>query len=129
MKKISVKEFIWYAACGIITVFGLICMVFGIVGYHMKGSSSQNFIVAFEDKLPFPLRYWGIIFMAVGVIVAIVVMLVNAKKADREIEKKVRREQRLAAQASEAIEVKKAVEVVEEPKPEEPEVIPTAVER
>jgi len=41
-------------------------------------------------------------------------LLFNAKKADREVEKKVRREQRLAAQASKTIEVKKAVEIVEE---------------
>lgn len=119
MKKVSVKEFIWYAACGVVVAFGLICMIFGIVGYHMAGQT--NFIVEFEAKLPFELRYWGIIFMAVGVLVALVVLLVNAKKADREFDKKVRREQRIAAQSNQTIEVKTAVEVVEEkPVPEEP---------
>lgn len=118
MKKVTVKEFCWYAACGIIIVFGLICMIFGIVGYHMGGSASMNFITNFEKKLPFGLRYWGIIFMAAGVLVGIIVLLVNAKKADREVEKKIRREQRLAAQSSQTIEVKQAVEVIEEPKPE-----------
>lgn len=115
MKKVTVKEFIWYAAAGIVVVFGLICMVFGIIGYHMGGSPEQNFVTQFESKLPFGLRYWGIIFMAVGVIVAIIALLVNAKKADREVEKKIRREQRLAAQADQTIEVKQAVEVIEEP--------------
>lgn len=119
MKKVSVKEFIWYAACGVVVAFGLICMIFGIVGYHMAGQT--NFIVEFEAKLPFELRYWGIIFMAVGVLVALVVLLVNAKKADREFDKKIRREQRIAAQSNQTIEVKTAVEVVEEkPVPEEP---------
>lgn len=118
MKKVSVKEFIWYAACGVVVALGLICMIFGIVGYHMAGQT--NFILDFEAKLPFELRYWGIIFMAAGVLVALVVLLVNAKKADREFDKKVRREQRIAAQSNQTIEVKNAVEVVVE-KPAETE--------
>lgn len=112
MKKVTTKEFIWYAGCGLVIVFGLICMIFGIIGYHMSGSN--NFITEFEKKIPLQsLRVWGIIFMAIGVVVGIICLLVNAKKADREVEKKVRREQRLAAQANQSIEVKKAVEVVE----------------
>lgn len=116
MKKISTKEFIWYAVCGIVAVFGIICMVFGIIGYYLP---ANNFIREFEGKLPFELRYWGIIFMAVGVVVAIIALVVNAKKADREVEKKIRREQRLAAQNSMDIEVKSAVQIVEEKPAEE----------
>lgn len=77
-------------------------------------SGSQNFITDFESKIPLQsLRLWGIIFMAIGVVVGLICLLVNAKKADRDIEKKIRREQRLAAQANQSIEVKNAVEVVE----------------
>ena len=118
MKKISTKEFLWYAGCGLVVVFGIMCMVFGIVGYHLP--SSNNFIKDFEAKIPLDLRIWGIIFMAAGVIVAIIALIVNAKKADREIEKKVRREQRLAAQNSMDIEVKSAVQIVEEKPVEKP---------
>lgn len=118
MKKVSTKEFIWYAACGIVIIFGIICMVFGIIGYHMP--ASNNFIKDFEAKLKvLDLRTWGIIFMAVGVVVAIIALVVNAKKADREVEKKLRREQRIAAQSAMNVEVKNAVEIVEE-KPAEP---------
>ena len=120
MKKISTKEFIWYAACGLVIVFGLICMIFGIIGYHMGGETVNNFIKSFEAKLPISLRAFGIIFMAVGVVVGIIVLLFNAKKADREVEKKIRREQRIAAQSNMNIEVKKAVEVVEEKPAVEP---------
>lgn len=119
MKKISTKEFIWYAGCGIVIIFGLICMIFGIVGYHMGGSLENNFVVQFESKLPFGLRYWGLIFMAIGVIAGVLVLLFNAKKADRDYEKKIRREQRLAAQNDNTIEVKNAVEVVTEKPAEE----------
>ncbi|MCQ2802006.1 MAG: hypothetical protein MJ222_05230 [Bacilli bacterium] len=118
MKKISTKEFIWYAACGLVIVFGIICMVFGIIGYHMP--ASNNFIKDFEAKIPLDLRIWGIIFMAAGVVVAVIALVVNAKKADREVEKKNRREQRLAAQSNMNIEVKSAVQIVEEKPAEEP---------
>lgn len=122
MKKVTTKEFIWYAAGGLIIAFGLICVIFGIIGYRMTGPTSQNFIAEFEGKVfkkgKLDLRSFGLIIMAVGVIFSVVVLSVNAKKADREVEKKIRREQRIAAQANSTIEVKSAVEVVKE-QPEE----------
>ena len=81
---------------------------------------SNNFVLDFEAKIHLGLRYWGIIFMAIGVIAGIIVLVVNAKKADREVEKKVRREQRLAAQSNMNIEVKSAVQIIEEKPAEEP---------
>ena len=114
MKKVTTKEFLWYLGCGLLGFLGLICIVFGIIGYHMAGPTGTNFITQFEDKLKFELRYLGLIFLAAGVVLAICVLLFNAKKADREVEKKIRREQRLAAQANSTIEVKKAVEIIEE---------------
>ena len=85
-------------------------------------SSSANFIEAFESKLKLDLRYIGLILVGGGVAILVVVLLFNAKKADREVEKKVRREQRIAAQSNKTIEVKNAVEVIEvqaeEPKAE-----------
>lgn len=122
MKKVTTKEFIWYAACGLLVAFALICIIFGIVGYHMAGPSDQNFIVQFEAKVfkkgKLDLRSFGLIVLAVSVLITVIVLCVNAKKADRDIEKKLRREQRLAASVSSTIEAKNAVEVVEE-KPEE----------
>lgn len=120
MNKVSTKEFIWYAGCGLVIVLGLICMIFGIVGDHMSVPASQNFIKTFQEKIPFQsLRLWGVLFLAIGLVVGVIVLLYNAKKADREVEKKIRREQRLAAQSAMNVEVKNAVEVVEE-KPAEP---------
>lgn len=116
MKNVSNKEFAWYIVSGLIVAFGIIAMVFGIVGYHMPGPIADNPIAQFEDKIVLDLRTWGIIFMAVGVILAVIVLVVNAKKVDRNVEKKLRREQRISAQANGTIEVKKAVEIVEETK-------------
>jgi len=120
MKKVTTKEFIWYLACGLIIFLGLISIIFGIIGYHMGGPSELNFVKAFETKLKFELRYLGLILLGVGVAASIIVLLFNAKKADREVEKKIRREQRLAAQNNKTIEVKKAVEVIEEAPKAEP---------
>ena len=118
MKKVTTKEFIWYAACGLLIAFALICIVFGIVGYRMAGPTSENFIVQFEAKVfkkgKLDLRSFGLIVLAVSVVITVIVLCVNAKKADRDIEKKLRREQRIAASANSTIEVKNAVEVVEE---------------
>ena len=80
----------------------------------MAGPTGTNFIVEFEEKIKFELRYIGLILIAAGVVLAVIVLLINAKKADREVEKKIRREQRLAAQANQTIEVKQAVEIIEE---------------
>ena len=122
MKKVTTKEFIWYLGCGLLIFLGLICVVFGIIGYHMSSASGANFIETFEAKIKIELRFLGLILIAAGVVLSIGVLLFNAKKADREVEKKIRREQRIAAQNSKTIEVKNAVEVlevpVEEKKPE-----------
>ena len=120
MKKVTNKEFIWYLACGLIAFLGVVAVVFGILGYHMP--SQLNFVEELEEKMNFELRFLGLILIAGAVVLSIIVLLFNAKKADREIEKKVRREQRIAAQNSNNIEVKQAVEVIQEPAPKaEPE--------
>ena len=120
MKKVTNKEFIWYLACGLIAFLGVVAVVFGILGYHMP--SQLNFVEELEEKMNFELRFLGLILIAGAVVLSIIVLLFNAKKADREIEKKVRREQRIAAQNSKTIEVKQAVEVIQEPAPQaEPE--------
>lgn len=118
MKKISTKEFIWYAACGLVATLGLICIVFGIIGDHMGVPESQNFVATFEESINFQLRYLGLIFIGAALVVFIIALLFNAKRADRENEKRLRRELRVAAQANTSIEVKNAVEVIEE-KPQE----------
>lgn len=119
MNKVSTKEFIWYAICGLIATLGLICIVFGIVGDHMGVPAAENFVTVFEDKINFELRYIGLIAIGAAVVVFIICLLFNAKKADREVEKKLRRELRVAAQSNASIEVKKAVEVIEEKPAEE----------
>ena len=127
MKKVTTKEFIWYLGCGLLIFLGLVCVVFGIIGYHMSSASGANFIETFEAKIKIELRFLGLILIAAGVVLSIGVLLFNAKRADREVEKKIRREQRIAAQNSKTIEVKNAVEVLEVPA-EQPQQEPAKAE-
>lgn len=117
--KITVVEFVWYAIASVIAIFGIILMVFGIVGHHLPGALSNNFIKNAEANLPLSFITFGVILVAVGVVLGVIVLCVYAKKADRDIERTIRRQQRLAAQTNEVAGVKAAVEVVEEAKPEE----------
>lgn len=116
MRKVSTKEFIWYLCCAAVAMLGIISIIFGIIGDHLDASFSNNVIKTFEEAKNINLRFVGLIILAVAVIVAICVLLFNAKKSERDIEKKIRREQRIAAQSTQTFEVKKAVEVVEEQK-------------
>lgn len=123
--RISGKEFAWYLVGATIAVFGLVLMIFGIVGHHLPINASNNFIKNAETGLinaihiPFDFRIWGIILFALGVLVDVIALAVNAKKTDREVEKQLRRQQRQASLKNNTIEVKSAVEIIEEPAPQE----------
>ena len=64
---------------------------------------------------------WGIIFLALGMFVVIVALNYFAKKVDRENEKTIRRQQRLSSSLAKDIEVKDAVQIIEEPAAVQPE--------
>lgn len=119
-EKISGKEVVWYVIAGVFALFGITLMVFGIIGHHMNVALSDNFIKSAEDalinaiKIPFDFRIWGIMFVLIGTIILIIALNANAKKADRDIEKTIRRQQRLNAGANVDIEVKSAVQIIED---------------
>lgn len=122
--KMTGKEFAWYIVGGLFGMFGLTLMVFGIIGHHLNVPQADNFIKNAESavieaiKIPFDFRIWGILFLLLGMLVVILTLNYNAKKTDREVEKTIRRQQRLNAGMNTSIEVKSAVEVIEEPKVE-----------
>ncbi len=122
--KMTGKEFAWYIVGGLFGMFGLTLMVFGIIGHHLNVPQADNFIKNAESavieaiKIPFDFRIWGILFLLLGMFVVILTLNYNAKKTDREVEKTIRRQQRLSAGMNTSIEAKSAVEVIEEPKVE-----------
>jgi len=118
--KVSGKEFAWYVFGGLFAVAGITLMIFGIIGHHMNVPLDNNFIKKAEEalisaiKAPFDFRIWGILLLLLGVIIISITLAYNAKKTDREVEKTIRRQQRINAGVEQKLEVKSAVEIIEE---------------
>ena len=113
-KKLSNKEIAWYVIASLIGILGLIFLVFGIIGANFPGAFEDNWIAASENVWlknwsPFGYRWWGVILVAIAAALAIIVLTVFAKEGDRDTERALRRQQRLAMS-----------NVVEEPKDELP---------
>lgn len=107
--KISKVELGFYVVCGALGLVGLIFVIFGIIGNYLPVPLHQNFILVSEDvwlnpwsKLGY--RYWGLIDIAVAVVVTTLVGTFFARAGDRDSERAQRRAQRLAIEA-EPIEV------------------------
>ena len=117
-KKLTRKEIAWYVIAAIIATLGLTSLVFGIVGDHFPGLYEDNWIAQGEaawikawSHLGY--RYWGIILLCVAAFIAIVALTVFAKEGDRDTERALRRQQRLAL--TNVVEEPKAEETKEEP--------------
>ena len=114
-KKLTNKEIAWYVIASIIAVVGLTFLVFGIIGDHFPGDYSDNWVAASENGWikawsGLGYRWWGIILLVAAAFLAILVMNIFAKEGDRDTERAIRRQQRLAMSSS--------PEVVDEPKDE-----------
>lgn len=126
-EKLSVSEFVWLAIASVIAIFGIILIVFGLIGHHLNVPLDSNFVKNAENSLieaihiPFNFLVWGILFLLAGVALLLVVLTYYARKVDRENERTIRRQQRLASAKTDASEVKAAVEVVEEAPTVKPE--------
>lgn len=100
-KKLAKGELAFYIIAGIFTGLGLALATFGIVGDLLDVTSAQNWILTAEtavitwSKIPFDWRIWGTLFIAAGVVIAVIDLLYYAKKEDFENDKALRRAQRL----------------------------------
>ena len=111
-KAISRKEIAWYIIAGFIAILGVVSIVFGVIGHHMGGDLSSNFIKQAETKTGLGFRAWGIIAVALGAIIAIITLSVFAKEYDRNIEKTIRRQQRVV-NVNTDMEIRPAVQTIE----------------
>ena len=99
-KKISKKERNWYIFASIVATIGLLFLIFGIIGDHFPGNYADNWVASSENgwlknwsKLGY--RYWGLILLGIGALVAIISLTVFAKEGDRDAERAARKAQRL----------------------------------
>ena len=100
-KKLSGKELFWYVLCGLIAFTGLVSLVFGIVGEHFPGLYEDNWIAASENSWiktwsGLGYRYWGIILIVIAAFIVTIALTAFAKEGDRDSERALRRQQRLA---------------------------------
>ena len=97
-RKVSVFEIVWYSLTGAIAVWGLTFITLGIFVRNLK--SDQPLVKAntsYQSVMGLGFFDWGLILLSIGVVLAVIVLLLNAKTADREVEKQQRRAARLAA--------------------------------
>ena len=99
--KISIFELVWYILTGGLAVWGLTFITLGIIERNLKpGSDLASADAAWKQAMKTDYFTAGIILLVVGVVLAVIVLLIFAKTADREVEKQQRRAARLAAASS-----------------------------
>ena len=97
-RKLSIFEIVWYSLTGGIGLWGLVFITLGVIARNLTSDADlvkADSSYAATMKLGF--LNSGLILLASGVLLAIIVLLINAKKSDREVEKQQRRAARLAA--------------------------------
>lgn len=99
-KQGLVFEIVWYSLCGAIALWGLTYIILGLLAKYLPILSNQNPLVAFDTTIKnlFGLDSlsWGLILLASGSLLAIIVLLSFAKNADRSYDKSLRRRARLS---------------------------------
>ena len=112
-KKIGVLEIVLYSIAAVVAFVGLVSLTFGIVGQHLTVALDVNWIKTAEANIVLDFRIWGIILVSTAAVMAVIVLMIFASRADRKYEKSLRRQQRLSASAVDNMEIRPAVETVE----------------
>jgi hypothetical protein len=97
-KKLDSKkvfEIVWYSLCGAVALWGLTYIVLGLVAGELMIHSSKNVLLqasnAIKEVFGLGFFYWGLIILTVATVAAVIVLLVFAKRVDRDFEKTQRR--------------------------------------
>ena len=110
--KVTGKEFVWYDIAGVFAFIGLTLIIFDIVGDNVQLNPADNWIANAEQaiitwsKINMDWRGWGLIFFSLGVFISVITLIVNAKGADRLVEKEQRRQARLTSLGEQKAESK-----------------------
>lgn len=115
-KKVNGKkifEIVWYSVCGAVALWGLTYITLGIVAGELGIHSSENVLLqaskTIESTFGLGFFYWGMIILGIASICAVVVLMIFAKRVDRDFEKTQRRAaRRILSQKEEAPEVVEA---------------------
>ena len=106
-RKVSIFEIAWYVLCGLIALWGLTFLTFGVIVRHLRATDAlAKADASYFETMKINFFNSGLILLPAGVIAAVVVLLIFAKTADREVEKQQRRAARIAAASSASVEAK-----------------------
>jgi membrane protein implicated in regulation of membrane protease activity len=93
--KLSVVEWVFYPLAGVLVLGALALITLGLLASYLPLKAADNPLAVAQAGSPLSFMSWGLITLAVGVFIAVVVLLVFARRHDREAEKASRRAARL----------------------------------
>lgn len=102
IKGTKIFEIVWYTLCGAVALWGLTYTVLGLVAKELPSKellSKANQTVM--DIFGLGFFGWGLIILGVATVAAVIVLLVFAKRVDRDFEKTQRRAARRSAMQQE----------------------------
>ena len=99
LKQLTLFEKVCYPVCALLILWGFTYVVLGLIADNLQVSSANNYLKQASDSLAkiFGLGFfgWGLIIFGIGVVIAVIVLLVNARNTDRDYERAQRRAARL----------------------------------
>ncbi len=98
-RKLKKTELGLYVASGLIGLTGIALIITGIVGTHLGTQQADNPIAQSEEVLlastGIGFRWWGVIALILGAVIASVALSAYAKREDRDEERNARRRERM----------------------------------
>ena len=89
--KLSIFEIVWYTLCLLVAIWGITYIVLGLLGMYLPIRSEDNVLKQASESYAktFGLGFfeYGLIHLAVAAVASIIVLLVQSKKSDRDVEK------------------------------------------
>ena len=110
-KKLAKGEITVYAIAAFIALVGIAFIIFGLIGSHYPGKDSENWVSISEKAWlvnwsHIGYRWWGVILLLVGALVAVIGLTAYARSGDRDEERALRRRQRLGVAPVQEVEAK-----------------------
>lgn len=110
-KKLAKGEITVYAIAAFIALVGITFIIFGLIGSHYPGKDSENWVSISEKAWlvnwsHIGYRWWGVILLLVGALVAVIGLTAYARSGDRDEERALRRRQRLGVAPVQEVEAK-----------------------
>jgi heme exporter protein D len=105
-KKLAIVELVFIILGSIIGLGGLTMLGFGIASASLQVLPADNDILKAEQEwitkttLNWDFRVWGILIVALGVLILVITLTLGAKKIEREQDRKKRRAQRMSSETT-----------------------------